>query len=100
MGVLHKTTFSSALSALNIQFFEWGFQYQTFSILSPSNRCALGECMPKFFEAVSFDRGRSHITSAKMGVSWTSLPSSVSNGQLLDLEIFFCPVSLLLYIRD
>ena len=29
-------------------------------------------------------RGCSHITSAKMGVSWTSLPSSVSNGQLLD----------------
>ena len=57
MGVLDKTKFSSALGALNIQFFEWGFQYQTFSILSPSNRCALGECMPKFFEAVSFDRG-------------------------------------------
>ena len=49
-GVLHKTTFSSALSALNNRFLEWGFQYRTFSILSPSNRCALGECMPKYFE--------------------------------------------------
>ena len=68
-GVSHKTTFSSALSALNNGFLGWGFQYQAFSILSPSNRCALGECMPKFFEAVSFDRGCSHITSAKMGGS-------------------------------
>ena len=56
-GVLHKTTFSSALSALNNRFLEWGFQYRTFSILSPSNRCALGECVPKYFEVVSFDRG-------------------------------------------
>ena len=56
-GVLHKTTFSPALSALNNRFLEWGFQYRTFSILSPSNRCALGECVPKYFEVVSFDRG-------------------------------------------
>ena len=56
-GVLHKTTFSSALSALNNRFLEWGFQYRTFIILSPSNRCALGECVPKYFEVVSFDRG-------------------------------------------
>ena len=40
-GVLHKTTFSSALSALNNRFLEWGFQYRTFSILSPSKRANL-----------------------------------------------------------
>ena len=56
-GVSHKTTFSSALSALNNGFLGWGFQYQTFSILSPSNRCALGEWTSKYFEAISFDRG-------------------------------------------
>ena len=32
--------------------FEWNFQYHTFSILK---RCALGEWMPTYFEAISFD---------------------------------------------
>ena len=56
-GVWQKTTFSPALSALKNRFLKWGFQYQTLSILSPSDRCALGVWTPKYFEAVSFDRG-------------------------------------------
>ena len=89
MGVLHKTTFSSALSALNIQFLSGVFNIRLLVSFLPVTGVHWENVCQNSLELYLLIGGSSHIMSAKMGVSWTSLPSSVSNGQLLDVQLLF-----------